>query len=90
MVLLKFFISRKKMTAHVAKKRLQILVEEERRNKIQPIHAQLQKDLKKIIGRYFNIDPKILSVRLKYKKKKDIQIFELNVILPTTNGNEII
>ncbi|AFA41225.1 cell division topological specificity factor [Wigglesworthia glossinidia endosymbiont of Glossina morsitans morsitans (Yale colony)] len=89
MVLLNFFISRKKMTAHTAKKRLKIIIEEQRKNAIKPVYVQLKKDLKRVIGKYFNINPNTLSIKLEHKNHKDLQIFELNIILPkehkTTN-----
>lgn len=82
MTLLDFFLSRKKKTAFIAKKRLQIIIAEQKKNTIQPEYiSKLKKDILKVICKYINIDKNCIIFHLK-KKKKNISILELNVKLP--------
>ncbi|CAL4321529.1 Cell division topological specificity factor [Buchnera aphidicola (Periphyllus testudinaceus)] len=82
MTLLDFFLSRTKKTAFVAKKRLQIIVAEQRKNNIHPNYLpQLKKEILKVICKYINIDEKSVSVELS-QKHNNISILELNVKLP--------
>ncbi|MGP4123110.1 MAG: cell division topological specificity factor MinE [Sodalis sp. (in: enterobacteria)] len=82
MALLDFFLSRKKMTANIAKERLQIIVAERRRGDNEPHYLpQLKRDLLDVISKYVQIEPEMLSVQLE-KKDGDISILELNVTLP--------
>ncbi|CUX96910.1 cell division topological specificity factor MinE [Candidatus Doolittlea endobia] len=84
MVLLDFFLSRKKSTANIAKERLQVIVAERRRDDNEPHYLpQLKRDLLEVISKYVQIDPAMLSVQLE-KKDGDISILELNITLPET------
>ncbi|CAL4321558.1 cell division topological specificity factor MinE [Buchnera aphidicola] len=82
MTLLDFFLSKKKKTAFVAKKRLQIIIAEQKKSNFQPDYIpQLKKDILKVICKYINIDQNSITVQLE-QKKKNISILELNVKLP--------
>lgn len=87
MTLLDFSLSRKKMTANIAKERLQIIVAERRRGDNEPHYLpQLKCDLLEVISKYVQVDPEMLSVQLE-KKDGDISILELNVTLQETEEN---
>ncbi|WP_343183370.1 cell division topological specificity factor MinE [Buchnera aphidicola] len=81
MKLLNFFLFRNKKTAFIAKKRLQIIVAEQRKNNIFPNYIpKLKKEILKVICKYIKIDKK--SIKIKYcQKNNDISILELNVKL---------
>ncbi|CAL4321963.1 Cell division topological specificity factor [Buchnera aphidicola (Thelaxes suberi)] len=83
MSLLDFFISRKKTTAaSIAKKRLQIIVAENRKNNIEPKYLpQLKHEIMKVICKYVKIDSNMVKIQFD-KKNKDIFILELNIVLP--------
>ena len=82
MALLDFFLSRKKNTANVAKKRLQIIVAEQRKFKNEPDYLpQLKREILSVICKYVNIDPHMVTIQLE-QKNEDISVLELNIILP--------
>lgn len=82
MALLDFFLSRKKVTANIAKERLQIIVAERRRGENEPHYLpQLKRDLLAVICRYVQIDPEMVTVQLE-QNEDDISVLELNVTLP--------
>lgn len=82
MALLDFFLSRNKNTANVAKKRLQIIVAEQRKYKHEPDYfPQLKREILSVICKYVNIEPNMITVQLE-QKNEDISILELNIILP--------
>ncbi|NIH41110.1 MAG: cell division topological specificity factor MinE [Buchnera aphidicola (Periphyllus aceris)] len=82
MSLLNFFLSRQKKTAFLAKKRLQIIIAEQRQNNIQPNYIpELKRELLKVICKYINIDKNSITVQLGHKNN-NISILELNVKLP--------
>ncbi|NIG99427.1 MAG: cell division topological specificity factor MinE [Buchnera aphidicola (Periphyllus acericola)] len=82
MSLLNFFLSRHQNTAFIAKKRLQIIVAEQRQNNIQPNYIpELKKEILKVICKYINIDKNSITVQLGHKDN-NISILELNVKLP--------
>ncbi|QCI26784.1 cell division topological specificity factor MinE [Buchnera aphidicola (Thelaxes californica)] len=83
MSLLNFFISKKKKnTANIARKRLQIIVAESRKNNIEPGYLpQLKHEIIQVIQKYVKINSNMITVQLD-KKDKDICILELNIILP--------
>lgn len=84
MVLLDLFLTHKKMTASIAKERLQIIIAEQRGDDNDPHYLpQLKRDLLEVINKYVQIDPKMLSVQLE-KRNGNISILELNVTLPET------
>ncbi|AFP85733.1 cell division topological specificity factor MinE [secondary endosymbiont of Heteropsylla cubana] len=87
MVLLDFFLSQKKSTANIAKKRLQVIVAERRRGENEPHYLpQLKVDLLAVIRKHIKIEPEILSVHLE-KKEGNISILELNVTLSKRGKN---
>lgn len=82
MALLDFFLSRHKNTANIAKKRLQIIVAEQRKKNNQPDYfPQLKREILSVICKYVNIEPNMVTVQLE-QKNQDISILELNIILP--------
>ncbi|CAL4323187.1 Cell division topological specificity factor [Buchnera aphidicola (Protaphis terricola)] len=82
MALLDFFLSRNKNTANVAKKRLQIIVAEQRKFKNAPDYfPQLQREILSVICKYVNIDPNMVTIQLE-QKNEEISILELNIVLP--------
>lgn len=84
MLLLDFFLSCKKTTAHIAKERLQIIIAEQRGGYNNPHYLpQLKRDLIEVISKYVQINPEMLSVQLE-KKDGNISILELNVKLSET------
>lgn len=88
MFLMDFLISRKKTTANIAKKRLQIIVAEQRQSNTEPQYlSQMKRDLLEVISKYVQIDPEMLSVQLE-KKDGEISILELNVTLAEIKGNK--
>lgn len=89
MALLDFSISSKKITANIAKERLQIIVAERRRGDNEPHYLpQLKLDLLEVISKYVQIKPEMFSVQLE-KKDGDISILELHVTLPETEESAI-
>ena len=82
MTLLDFFLSKRRKTAFIAKKRLQIIIAEQKKNSIQPnCIPQLKKDILRVICKYINIDQESITVQFE-KRKKNISVLELNVKLP--------
>jgi cell division topological specificity factor len=82
MTLLDFFLSKRRKTAFIAKKRLQIIIAEQKKNSIQPNYIpQLKKDILRVICKYINIDQESITVQFE-KRKKNISVLELNVKLP--------
>lgn len=89
MALLNFFLSKKKSTANIAKERLQIIVAERRRNNYKPTYIlEMKHDILKVIYKYVQIDPEMLTVQFE-QKNGDISVLELNVTLPETDGKKI-
>ncbi|WP_225639536.1 cell division topological specificity factor MinE [Candidatus Profftia sp. (ex Adelges kitamiensis)] len=81
MALLDFFLSRKKQTANIAKKRLQIIVAEQRQDNCGPQYLpQLKRDILAVICNYVQINPEMLTIEFE-QKENDISVLELNVIL---------
>lgn len=79
---IRFFLSRKKSTANIAKERLQIIVAERRRGDTEPAYLpDMKRDLLGVICKYVQIDPDMLSVQFE-QKGDDISVLELNVTLP--------
>jgi len=82
MALLDFFLSGKKMTANIAKERLQIIVAERRRGEQEPHYLpDLKSDILAVICKYVKINPDMLKVQFE-QKEDDISVLELNVTLP--------
>ncbi|WP_367680336.1 cell division topological specificity factor MinE [Candidatus Fukatsuia anoeciicola] len=84
MALLDFFLSGKKLTANIAKERLQIIVAERRRGEQEPHYLpNLKRDILAVICKYVQINPDMLQVQFE-QKGDDISVLELNVTLPDT------
>ncbi|MBZ2279171.1 cell division topological specificity factor MinE [Buchnera aphidicola] len=82
MALLDFFVSRNKKTAHIAKKRLQIIVAEQRKHQNEPNYfPQLKKEILSVICKHVRIDPNMVTIQLD-QKNEELSILELNIILP--------
>ncbi|MBX4181179.1 cell division topological specificity factor MinE [Sodalis sp. CWE] len=84
MTLLNFFLSRKRMTAHLAKKRLQTIVAEQRRidNEI-PYLRQLKHEIITAIEKSVQINSKLSFLQIE-RKDKDTLIIALNLTLLKT------
>ncbi|QJC38050.1 cell division topological specificity factor MinE [Enterobacteriaceae endosymbiont of Donacia marginata] len=80
-----FFLSKKKKTANIAKKRLQIIISEEsKKGYIYPYYIiQLKQEILKVISKYVKINPNMINIELD-DKKNNISILELNITLPKT------
>ncbi|NIH16811.1 MAG: cell division topological specificity factor MinE [Buchnera aphidicola (Periphyllus lyropictus)] len=82
MTLLDFFLFKKKKTAIIAKKRLKIIIAEQKKNTKQPNYIPaLKKEILKTICKYIKIDKKSITVEYD-KKNNNISVLELNVKLP--------
>lgn len=82
MSLLNYFRPKKKVTASVAKERLQIIVAHERKKRSGPSWLpQLERDILEVINKYVKINPDAISVQLE-QKEDDLSVLELNVTLP--------
>ncbi|AEI74818.1 cell division topological specificity factor MinE [Candidatus Moranella endobia] len=84
MVLIDFFLARKKNTANIAKERLHSIVAE-RRGSNEPYYLpQLKSDLLEVISKYAKIDITMISIQLD-QKDENLSILELNVKLTDTH-----
>ncbi|QJC34425.1 cell division topological specificity factor MinE [Enterobacteriaceae endosymbiont of Donacia crassipes] len=83
MNIINFFLSRKRKTANIAKKRLQIIISEEsKKGYIYPCYIiQLKKEILKVISKYTKINSKMINIEMD-DKKNNISTLELNIILP--------
>ncbi|WP_420021827.1 cell division topological specificity factor MinE [Buchnera aphidicola] len=78
-MLLDLFLSKKKPTAHTAKKRLQIIINNQRNLFKEPDYfPQLKNDLLLVIARYIKIKPNTISIKLE-KNSENMFILELNI-----------
>ncbi|HEY5604057.1 MAG TPA: cell division topological specificity factor MinE [Gammaproteobacteria bacterium] len=81
MTLLNYFLGRRKKTATVAKERLQIILAREHADRNGPdFLPDLKKDILEVVAKYVTIDPERIQVHL--DKNGDMEILELNIILP--------
>lgn len=78
-----FFLSKKKKTANIAKKRLQIIISEEsKKGYVYPYYImQLKQEILKVISKYVKINPNMINIELD-DKKNNISTLELNITLP--------
>lgn len=68
-------------SAHVAKERLRIIVQQERSTRGGPDYLpKLRQELLELIRRYVNVDPDAVQVSL--EKEDGNQVLELSVALP--------
>ncbi|QJC37651.1 cell division topological specificity factor MinE [Enterobacteriaceae endosymbiont of Donacia bicoloricornis] len=83
-----FFLSKKKKTANIAKKRLQIIISEEsKKGYVYPYYiVQLKQEILKVISKYVEINPNMINIELD-DKKKNISKLELNITLPKTKNS---
>ncbi|QCI27224.1 cell division topological specificity factor MinE [Buchnera aphidicola] len=78
MSLLDFFLFRKKNTAYIAKKRLQVIFS--KKNIIHPKYFfKLKKEILSVVDKYIKITPNIINVKTN-QKNPNIFILELNMI----------
>ncbi|WP_343126378.1 cell division topological specificity factor MinE [Buchnera aphidicola] len=71
MSILKFFFFKQKKTALVAKKRLKIILKEQRKSLKEPIYfPKLKNELLTIISKYTNINPNMIKIKYKIINKK--------------------
>jgi len=81
MTLLNYLLGRRKKTATVAKERLQIILAREHADRDGPDYLpDLKKDILEVVAKYVTIDMDRIQVNL--DKDGDIDILELNIILP--------
>jgi cell division topological specificity factor len=81
MTLLNYLLGRRKKTATVAKERLQIILAREHADRDGPDYLpDLKKDILEVVAKYVTIDMDRIQVNL--DKNGDIDILELNIILP--------
>nr|BET44718.1 MAG: cell division topological specificity factor MinE [Candidatus Aschnera chinzeii] len=81
MTLLNFFLSKKKPTANLAKKRLQVIVSENSNNSKNIIYlVKLQRDILSVVSKYVKMEPKMLSMQLEHKNI-NFTILKLKIIL---------
>ncbi|CAL4321615.1 cell division topological specificity factor MinE [Buchnera aphidicola] len=82
MTILDFFLSRNKNTAHIAKRRLKIIISDRKNNNIRPKYfLKLKKEIFTVICKYVKINPNMIKIQLN-QKREDFSILELNIILP--------
>ncbi|MET0986201.1 MAG: cell division topological specificity factor MinE [Steroidobacteraceae bacterium] len=73
-------------SAHVAKERLRIIVQQERSTRGGPDYLpRLRQELLELIRRYVNVDPDAVQVSL--EKEDGNQVLELSVALPGAKGS---
>ncbi|VFP79221.1 cell division topological specificity factor MinE [Buchnera aphidicola] len=79
MILLDLFLSKRKYTANLAKKRLQIIIKKQKKNSKEPDYfPQLKNDLLLVIAKYIKTKPNEISIQIE-KNNKDIFILEVNI-----------
>ena len=90
MSLLDIIFGRKKVTASVAKERLQIILAHERAVNSDGEHShdpewlpQLQQELLSVIAKYIQINQDDLKVHL--EKRDNLELLEINITLPEKN-----
>ncbi|WP_455220593.1 cell division topological specificity factor MinE [Kaarinaea lacus] len=87
MTLLNYLLGRRKKTATVAKERLQIILAREHADRDGPDYLpELKKDILEVVAKYVTIDMDRIQVNL--DKDGDIDILELNIILPDKQPQE--
>ncbi|CUR53190.1 cell division topological specificity factor MinE [Buchnera aphidicola] len=81
MSILNFFLSKQKKTASVAKKRLQIIIAEQKKYDQEPDYfPKLKNELLHVISKYVNITPDMVKIQCE-KRHKNVSILELNIFL---------
>ncbi|VFP81503.1 cell division topological specificity factor MinE [Buchnera aphidicola] len=79
MIILDLFSSKRKYTANLAKKRLQIIIKKQKKNLKEPDYfPQLKNDLLLVISKYIKIKPNEILIQIE-KNNKDIFILEVNI-----------
>lgn len=72
---------RQRVTAAIAKERLQILVAHDRATRNQPSYLpQLQQEILEVIRKYVDVDMNAVSVN--YEQDDTREVLELNIVLP--------
>ncbi|CAL4321702.1 Cell division topological specificity factor [Buchnera aphidicola (Chaitophorus sp. 3695)] len=81
MILLDFFLSKKKKSAFIAKKRLKIILDKENKTlNTQKYIPTLKKEILNLVQKHMNIDQKFIKIQLEYKKNNK-SILGFNIIL---------
>ncbi|VFP88362.1 Cell division topological specificity factor [Buchnera aphidicola (Cinara piceae)] len=79
MMILDLFLSKRKYTANLAKKRLQIIIKQSKKNLKEPDYfPQLKNDLLLVIAKYIKIKSNQVSIQIE-KNNKNIFILEVNI-----------
>lgn len=87
MGLLDYFRATRPKSANVAKRRLEILVAQDRRTQGEPSYlANLQKELLAVIRKYVNVNDDAISIQK--EQDDDREILEVNIVLPDDGGND--
>ena len=87
MGLLDYFRATRPKSADVAKRRLEILVAQDRRTQGEPSYlANLQKELLAVIRKYVNVNDDAISIQK--EQDDDREILEVNIVLPDDGGND--
>jgi len=87
MGLLDYFRATRPKSANVAKRRLEILVAQDRRTQGEPSYlANLQKELLVVIRKYVNVNDDAISIQK--EQDDDREILEVNIVLPDDGGND--
>ncbi|WP_154049272.1 cell division topological specificity factor MinE [Buchnera aphidicola] len=78
-MILDLFLSKRKYTANLAKKRLQIIIKQSKKNLKEPDYfPQLKNDLLLVIAKYIKIKSNQVSIQIE-KNNKNIFILEVNI-----------
>lgn len=81
MILLDFFLSKKKKTAFIAKKRLQVILDKNKKIKnTKTSFPMLKKEILNLIQKHMKIDQKFVKIQLEYKKNNK-SILGFNITL---------
>ncbi|WP_420022476.1 cell division topological specificity factor MinE [Buchnera aphidicola] len=77
-MLLDLFLSKKKYTANLAKKRLKIVIQQKQKSGYEPHYfPQLKNDLLLVIAKYVNIEPKKILVHI--GRNNNIYVLKVNI-----------
>lgn len=87
MGLLDYFRATRPKSANVAKRRLEILVAQDRRTQGEPSYlANLQQELLAVIRKYVNVNDDAISIAR--EQDDDREILEVNIVLPDDGAND--
>ncbi|WP_343153271.1 cell division topological specificity factor MinE [Buchnera aphidicola (Mindarus keteleerifoliae)] len=79
MTILNFFTFRKNNTAHIAKKRLKIIISEQKKiNQISDYFPGLKNEIYQVVYKHTKIKPKMIQIKIN-SKNRNLSILELNI-----------